>query len=130
MLGKLRTIQLVKADLQLIKSFFVNIRNKGNRESDEIVSKSNYGPRPGYSIEYAILEKRLVFDNRIVTESHNICAIADLKACYDKQLSKIGSIFQESVGVETKPIKLVTNTLPIIQHYVRTAFGVSKDFCG
>ena len=99
-LGKLRTIQLTEADLKLIMMMFVNIRNKGNIESDERVSKSIYGSRPGYSLEDDILEKRLVFDNSIVTGSHNIYAMADLQACCDRQLSKIGSIVQESVGVE------------------------------
>ena len=74
-LGKLRTIKLLEAGLQLIMKLFVSIRNKGNIESDERISKSNYGSRLGCSIEDAILEKRLVFDNSIVTESHNIHAM-------------------------------------------------------
>ena len=34
------------------------------------------------------------------------------------------------MGVETQPIKLVTKILPIMQHYVSTVFGVSKEFYG
>ena len=48
-LGKLRVIQLIEANLQLITRFFVDIRNKGNMESEERLSKSNYGSRPGNS---------------------------------------------------------------------------------
>ena len=70
----------------------VNIRNKLNIESDYRVSKSNYGSRPGCSIEHAILDKRLVFGNILVTGNHAIYAITDLQACYDRKLSKIGSI--------------------------------------
>ena len=79
-LGKLRTIQLAEADIQLIMRLFVNIRNNVHIDSYERVSKSNYGSRPVHSIEDAILEKRLVFDNRIVTGSHNIHAMTDLQA--------------------------------------------------
>ena len=84
------------------------IRNKYNIESDDRFSKSNDGCSPGCSIEDDILEKTLVFDNVIVTGKNIMCAMADLKACYDSQLSKIGSIAQGSVGVETKPIQLIT----------------------
>ena len=59
---------------------FVNIRIKGNIESDERILKSNYGSRPGYSIEDSILEKRLVFANSIVTGSHNVYRMTDLQA--------------------------------------------------
>jgi len=56
-LGKLRTIQLIEADLQLLMRIFINDQNKGSIETDERISKSNYGSRPGYSIQDAILEK-------------------------------------------------------------------------
>ena len=54
-LGKLHTIQLIEADMQLIMRILVNIRNKLDIESDDRVSKSKYGSRPGYSIEDDIL---------------------------------------------------------------------------
>ena len=41
----------------------INTRNRGKTEQDKKVSKSNYGSRPKYSIEIAILEKRLLYDN-------------------------------------------------------------------
>ena len=67
-------------------------RNKGNFELDNTVSKSNYRSRPGRSTEYDILEKRLVFDNSLVTRKHTIYVMTDLQDCYARQLSKIGSI--------------------------------------
>ena len=127
-LGKIRTIKLIEANIQLIMRFFVNIRNKGRIELDERVSKIYYRSRTGNSIEDVILEKILVFDNSIVIISHTIYSMTDLQACYDRQLSKIGAIGQESVGLETKPIKLMTKILPIMEYYVRTSFGVSTEF--
>ena len=119
-----------EADFQLIMRMFVNIRNKVNIESDERVSKRNYGSRPGCSIEDAILEKTLIFDNSLVTGNHNIYAMTDLQDGYYRKLSNIGLIVKYSAGVETKPIQLVTKILPIMEHYVNTSFGVSKHFCG
>jgi hypothetical protein len=56
--------------------------------------------------------------------------MTDLQAACDRQLSKIGSIVQESVGVEAKPIMLITKIMPIMENYVCTAFGVSKECYG
>ena len=52
--------------------------------------------------------------------------MTDLQVACDRQLSKIGSIVQESVGVEAKPIMLITKVMPMMENYVCTAFGVSK----
>ena len=71
----------------------------------------------------------MVFDNSLVTGNHDIYAMTHLQAYYDRILSKIVSIVQESVEVETKPIQLVTKILPIMEHCVSTAFEVSKEFC-
>ena len=59
---------------------FINIRNKGNMEAYQRVSKRNYGSRLGYSIEDTILEKRLVFDNSLATGIHIFHAITYFQA--------------------------------------------------
>ena len=61
-IGKLRTVQLVEADLQMIIRICVNNRNKYQIENNLRVSKCNYGLRPNYSIEIVILEKQLTHD--------------------------------------------------------------------
>ena len=87
-----------------------------------MVSKRNCGNRPGHFTEDAILEKRLVFDNALVTGKYTIYVMIELQAFYDRQLSKIGLIVQESVVAETKPIQLITKMLPTIEHHMSTAF--------
>ena len=72
MQGKLRTTQLAEADLQSMMRMFANIRNKVNTETDEIFSNNNHEYRTGHSLEDAILDKGLVFDNNLVTQHHNI----------------------------------------------------------
>ena len=42
-LGKLRTIQLIKADMQLLIRVFMSLRNQGQIEKDVRLSKYNYG---------------------------------------------------------------------------------------
>jgi len=61
-LGKLRMIQLIKANLQLLIYIFMSYRNQEKIEVDQRLSKCNYKSRRNYSIEMAILEKRLIYD--------------------------------------------------------------------
>ena len=65
-LGKLRTIMLIKEDLQYYLRIYLEDLKKEIIESNKRFSKLNYGSRKNYSIETAILEKRLTFDNGIL----------------------------------------------------------------
>ncbi|MFN9955858.1 MAG: hypothetical protein ACK55I_22385, partial [bacterium] len=60
-IGKLRTIQLVEADLQLLIRIFVGNRTSGLIEDDPSISKFNFRSRKLYSIDEVILEKRLIY---------------------------------------------------------------------
>ena len=42
--------------------FFFNERMVGLIETNDRISKGNYGSRKGYSIDYLTLEKRLLYD--------------------------------------------------------------------
>ena len=63
-------------------------RTEGRYENNRRLSKHNPGSRKGYSIESALLEKRLIFDLAKKTEEVFSYAISDLEACYDRQLPK------------------------------------------
>ena len=129
-IGKLRTIQLYEADLQLLMRIFIGGRNDDSIERDERISKFNYGSRKAYSIEEALLEKRLMYDTSIRDSQTMIHNISDLKACYDRQLPNIGGMVQESVGVERNAIILFQKVLPIMKHHVCTDFGISTKYYG
>ena len=129
-LGKLRTIQLIEADLQLLMRIYIGGRNNRNIENNKRLSKFNYGSRTNYSIETAILEKRLMYDIAIRDGKPMLHNISDLKACYDRQLPNLGCLVQESVGVERKAAKIFAKVLPIMKHHVCTDFGISKDTYG
>ena len=99
-------------------------------EQDPRMSKFNYGSRSNYSIDNAILEKRLMYDLSVrdgKTMMHNL---SDLEACYDRQLPNIGCLVQESVGVEREPAKLFAKILPIMNHHICTSYGISKEYYG
>ena len=57
-IGKLRTIQLIEKDIELLIRVFELLRNAGKTKTNNILSKSNFGSRKKYSIESAILDKK------------------------------------------------------------------------
>ena len=54
-IGKLRTITLIEADLQCTMRMCLNDDKEEKIEHDERFSKANYGSRKNYSIESAML---------------------------------------------------------------------------
>ena len=66
-------------------------------DTSETIENGN-GSRYNYSIEMAILEKRLVLDHSMITMKKIICNLTDLKSCYNQQLPKLGSIIEELAG--------------------------------
>ena len=83
-IGKLHTIQLIEANLQMLMRVFINYRTKGKIERDPRILKVNYESRNRFSIENTILEKRLIYDHSTLSYQHTIHKITDLKACYDR----------------------------------------------
>ena len=57
----MRNLQLIEGNLQIIMRIFLNSDKEEIIKRDLRISKVNYGSRKNYSIETAILEKRLVF---------------------------------------------------------------------
>ena len=80
-------------------------------EKDPRFSKANYGSRLNYSIETALLEKRIIFDNSMLTMENTIYTFTDLKACYNKQLINLGSIIEESVERDRNAIMIFAKIL-------------------
>ena len=75
---KLQTIQLIKADSQLLIRIFIGNRMQGLIEKDNRISKSNYRLWKFYSIETALLEKRLIYDSVILSNKVYVHNIKDL----------------------------------------------------
>ena len=111
-INKLRVIQIVEADLQLLMRIFLGIWLESKLEEDERLSKPNYGSRKGFSIDSALLEKRLLFDYAKRREESNIYLTSDLEACCDRQLPNIGGIVAESVGVNRNMMNILSKMLP------------------
>ena len=64
-IDKLRIINLIEADLQIIMKACLQIRRDALKSSDR-ASEFNYGARRGHDIDAPLLEKRLNVDNSMI----------------------------------------------------------------
>ena len=94
-INKLRVIQTLEEDSQLMMRIFLRKLIEGRYESDKRLYKHEYWSRKGYSIESASLEKRFIFDLAKSTEEVFSYTISNLESCYDRQLTKIGGFVEE-----------------------------------
>jgi hypothetical protein len=116
--------------VQLLIRILINQQCKFQIEKDPRVAKYDYGSRPHYSIDNMILEKRIIYDNSMLNSRDTIYNMTDLKLYYDKKLAEIGSIVQESIGIERLLIKLFIKLLPVIQYNICTSYGASQGSYG
>lgn len=77
-MGKLCNITLIEGDLQMMMRLYLNSEKEELIETDSCFSKANYGSRKNYSIKTALLEKRLIFDNSLITTKPTVYALTDL----------------------------------------------------
>ena len=56
--------------------------------------------------------------------------MTDLKSYYDCQLAQVDSIIEESIRIESKPIKLIAKLLPMMKHHICTIYSASQDYYG
>ena len=53
-------------------------------KNDKRIIKSICSSSENYSIESAILKKRLVLDRSLLSSKKNVCNLTNLKSCYDR----------------------------------------------
>ena len=119
---------MIEADLQLIMRISINNRNKHQIEKGPKISTNNFGSRSNYSIEMAILQKRIIYDNSKLITKPMVYNMTDLEVYYNQKLALIGSIIQESVSIERNTIKLILKIIPNFEHYICTSYSISTKY--
>ena len=79
-----------------------------------------------YTIDEAILKKMLLYDCSMFNQKPTVYVITNLEAYYDRQLSNIYGMVEESIGIDREGVKLISKVLPVLKHFVCTGFGISK----
>jgi len=86
--------------------------------------------RKYYSIEDALLEKRLLYNASRITKEISSHVITNLSTYYDRQLANIESLVLESVEVNRQIAALIVKVLPSFKYYIYTSYGICKSNYG
>ena len=72
--------------------------------------------------------KRLIFDLTKRAGAQVAWTTSDLEACYDRELTNIGSIVEEFIGLIREAINLVIKLLPRCKHFIIALIAMSLLF--
>ena len=90
----------------------------------------NYGSRKHYSIETALLEKRLLYDISKCNREKTVYLISDLEAYYNQQLPILRGMVEKALAVDRKAIKVFSKMIENLRHKVCTSFRISENYYG
>ena len=82
-LGKLRAIELIEGDLELLTRIFVGLRNDESTKNNNILSTFNFRFRKQHSIESMLLENLLICYTSKCNNEPIMHLLLDLESCYD-----------------------------------------------
>ena len=105
----------------------MGLRNQNSIEEDDRLSEFNFGSRQNYSINEALIEKRLIQNSSLIMEEKPVHIVIDLSTCCDRQLANVSSILLESVGANRQAIRLIAKILPVFKYYTCSRFGISQQ---
>ena len=83
-LEKLHTIQLIKADFQLLMKIFLQNRQNSNIKRNNNIFKFNFSSRRYYLVNDTLLKKRLIYDISMQTREKTAHGITNLAAYYNR----------------------------------------------
>jgi hypothetical protein len=124
--NKLRAILLFEADFNHNNKRLGRTMMHG-AEKNSWLAKEQYGSRKQVSAIDHCLNKRLSFD--IIRQFKHPAALCvnDMKGCYDRIVHSVASICMQRFGIDIKPLRSMFYTLQHLEHYIRTAQGISNQ---
>ena len=126
LITKLRAICLLEADFNWLNKLIFAHRLEQHCRKHDIIPAEQFAKSKS-CCEEAALTKNLVLDtNRIL---HNSMAIvgADLDQCFDRGNGAVAGIASRAHGVSKKSTHLMLSTMQLMQYFVKSGFGVSKE---
>ena len=126
---KLRTILLMEADFNhLNKKMGRDLMSQAERM--KLIAPEQFGSRKGHSSIDQVLVKRLYYDSLRMSRTNGFLSSNDAKSCYDRILHSVASLAMQRVGMPLGPIQCMLKSLQGMQHFIRTAYGLSTESYG
>ena len=124
---RLRTIQLVEADLNMVLKIIFGRRLVHHAEDKNFLPPSQFGSRPGVSCISAVFLKTLTYD-LIRQLRQDACVFNnDAKGCYDRIIPSIGMLACIRLGLPRAPAVALLKILHGMKYHIRTALGITED---
>ena len=126
---QLRTILLLEAD-------FNHLNKKLGRdlmyqaEKFNLIAPEQFGSRKSHSCIDQVLVKKLYYDVLRMSRMNGFLCSNDAKSCYDRIIHSVASIAMQRIGMPIEPIVSMFTALQDMQHYVKTAHGISTHTYG
>ena len=123
---RLRTIQLVEADLNMVLKIIFGRRLVYHAEDRDFLPKSQFGSRPGIACISTVLLKTLSFD-LIRQLRQDACVFNnDAKGCYDRIIPSVGMLACRRLGLPQEPAIALLKILHDMKYHIRTALGITE----
>lgn len=94
------------------------------------IAREQYGSRKGHMPAEQSLNKRLTFDLLRCERRSAVDSAVDLRSNYDLVAHATASISLQRQGLPEPPIVCMFTTLQNMEHYIRTAYGISDATFG
>ncbi len=124
---QLRTIVLLEADFNFLNKI-MGKRIMQNAEQAKSVAREQFGSRKAKGAINHAVNKQLALDIMRQEKRNFTLVILDAKGCYDRIAPPFASLALKRQGTPESYVVLLFSTIKEMQHFVRTAYGDSKDF--
>ena len=123
---RLRTIQLVEADLNMVLRIIYGRRLVHHAEDHKLLPKSQFGSRPGVACISAVLIKTLTYD--LLRQLRQDACVFNLDAtgCYDRIIPSIGMLACMRLGLPHEAAITLLKILHGMKYQIRTALGITE----
>ena len=97
-------------------------------ELHNALAPEQYGSHKHMSASQASVNNRLMYDLMCQTHQGSIVCANDAKLCYNRIMHSVLSLSLQRLGVPSAPIQSMLTTIQKMQHWIKTAHGVSPQF--
>ena len=125
---KLRIIQLFEGDFNAGLKYLLGRLYMYHLVDQGFITPETYGSIPGRTAQEAMSLLQQIFDNHRLTRRNMLADFNDAAGCYDCIRQNLASICAMRLGCTMLLMLCHCVTQLLMQHYVRTAAGISKGY--
>lgn len=126
---KLRTILLLEADFNMNNKVMGSDMMRYGARTNTLARDNYGGKKHSQSVEVA-LNAQLTYNSIWARRSRAIIMSNDAKGCYDRIAHVVVSLAMQRFQIPKPALSSMLETIQEMDHYVRTAFGISEGSYG